>query len=175
MVQVVAARPKRFVASMNTVFQDGKPHETFEINLAAQTDITPQKILSPDGVAATSWDYSAAASATTTPREICVTEIPADYPGRDIYDKATAYGSAAKNVPAASIEVGDIFTLTTAVNCTGIDEGTILIIGTDDIVAPDLSPDALTSTGHIFKLMQAISATEIVVKYMGLGTVDLAP
>lgn len=177
MVQIVAARPKRYVASMNTVFQDGKPHETFEVTLATleTPNITPQKIISPDGVAATSWDYAPATSATAMPKEIAVTEIPNDYPGRDQYDKATAYGSAAKNVPVGAIEVGDVFTLTTAVNCTGFDEGCKLTLGTDDIVAIDNSPDAFTALGHCFKLVQAISATEIVVKYEGLAMFDLVP
>lgn len=175
MVQIVAARPKRYQASYNTVFQDGKPHETWEVTLDAEVDITPQKIVSPKGVAATTWDYAIATSATTTPHEIAITEIPNDYPGRNQYDKSTAYGSAAKEVPVAAIEIGDIFTLTTAVNCTGLNEGDLFTLGTDDIVAIDLTPDALTSTGHAFKLLQAISATEIVVQYMGYATFDIAP
>jgi len=160
---------------MNTVMADGKPHRQIEVTLAAESDITPQKLLCPTGVAATTWDYHPAASATTSPRDLAISEIPNDYPGRNIYDKATAYSASAKNVPVIPLEIGDRFYLTTAVDCTGLDEGAIFILGTDDIFAPDLTPDALTTVSHSFKLLFAVSATEVVLQYMGLGTFDIAP
>jgi hypothetical protein len=179
MVQIINARGKTYPASMGDVMADGKPHEQIEILLAAQADITPQKLLSPDGVAATTWDYAPIASTTTVPKDIVVTQIPVDYAfnnsNRDQFDKSTAYAASSQKVPAIPLEIGDKFYLTTAVNCTGLDEGAILIIGTDDIVAIDNTPDALTTTSHWFKLLYAVSATEIVVQYMGIGTFDIAP
>jgi len=177
MVQVIGARGKTYKQALNDVMEDNKPHETIYVKLTG-ADITPMKLISPDGVGATTWDYSVAASATTTPKDIAVVQIPIDYvmgtTNRSGYDKASVFAAASIDVPAIPLEVNDIFHLTTAVNCTGFDEGCMLICGTDDIVAIDYSPDALTTTTHIFKLLFAISTTEIVVQYMGLGTVDLA-
>lgn len=174
MVQVVGL--KTYGACFNSAVADGKPHKRIEVDLAAEADIKPLKLIQPDGVAAKSFDYAAKESPGTSSNKgrIWVTDVPIDYPGRDQFDQTTAYAASSKGVPAFECEIDREYYLNTATDMTGYDEGQILVCANDgDVAKPDDdSPDAVTVTVHAFVLMYAVSATQIVIKYKGLIAID---
>jgi len=174
MVQVVGLRS--YPACFNTVVADGKPHKIVEIDLAAQADIAPMMLVCPDGVAAKSFDLNPVASANIlwANNIIAITEIPVDYPSRDMYSKAV-YAASSKAVPAVILEIGREYSLKTATDMSGYNEGQILVPAANGDVSKvaDESPDALVVLAHGFELLYAVSATEIVIKYLGLIPVDM--
>jgi hypothetical protein len=177
MVQVIGISDT-YPSALRTVVADGKPHKEIEINLAAEADITPMMLVAPCGVAATTWDLNVVASANIIWANgfIAITQIPADYPGRDVYDRTTAYSASDTKVPAVPLEIGREYFLKTATDMTLYNQGQILVPAANGDVAKvtDESPDSLVCLSHGFMLIYCVSTTEIVVKYLGLIPVDMA-
>jgi hypothetical protein len=165
-----------YPAATNSCVADGKPYKQISINLAAETDIAPLKLVEPTGVAATTFDLATTTGANVIWDQciLMITDIPADYPGRNMWDKATAWSSGDTRVPAVEVEVDRDYYLTTATDMTGYNQGQILTVSDGDLSkATDESPDALVCLGHCFQLRYAVSATEIVVRYKGLAPFDM--
>ncbi len=177
MVQVIGISDT-YPSALRTVVADGKPHKQIEINLAAEADISPMKLVCPCGVAATTWDLNVVASANIIWANglIAITEIPDDYPGRDAYDRTTAYSTSDTKVPAVPLEIGREYYIRTATDMSLYNQGQLLVPAADGDLAKvtDESPDNLLCLSHGFMLIYCVSTTEIVVRYLGLIPVDMA-
>jgi len=165
-----------YPACTGTCVADGKPYKQLQFDLAAEADIYPLNLVEPTGVAAATMDL-----ATTTGANVIwdqsllfVTDIPVDYPGRDMYSQLV-YAASDKNVPMVEVEVGRDYYLKTATDMLLYNQGQVLTISNGDLAkATDESPDALACLGHIFQLRYAVSATQIVVRYKGFAAFDMA-
>lgn len=166
-----------YPACSGTCVADGKPYKQLQFDLAAETDIYPLKLVEPTGVAATTMDLATTTSANIIWDQslLFVTDVPADYPGRDMYDITTAYSSGDKNVPMVEVEHDRDYYITTATDMTAYNQGQTLTVSNGDLSkATDESPDALVCLGHLFQLRYAVSTTQIVVRYKGFAPFDMA-
>jgi hypothetical protein len=160
--------PKKY----NTVVADGKPHKRFEGTIAAVTTVFPGSLLKQTAGTFDSHG-TAAASLATSQSEIYIAEIAIDFPDRAPFS-LLAYAASSVGVPILKCEVGREYHIKTAVNMTAYTVGELLVPGAaGDLARPtDTTPGALEYNAHGFILLEAISATEIVCKYVGLTAID---
>lgn len=153
---------------LDSVVADGKPYQKRSINLAAQEDLKPLRLvynsgselfdLTPDNFGGGDGEGA-----------IWLLDIPHSYPGRSDFDKTTAYESSSKNVPAVKLEIGRQYHVTSG-DLTAQNEGLILKCGADGIVDEPAVPANTTpdTIGFGFSLVEAVSTTESVVEFLGL-------
>jgi hypothetical protein len=164
-----------YPAATNSCVADGKPFKVIEVSLDAEADIAPLKLGYPSGVTATKFDLGQAAGNGHWAQSIVgVFDIPADYPGRNMWDKATAWSASDTKVPWVECEFGRDYYITTATDMTNYNQGQSLVAAADGDLAKaaDESPDACILKGPQFQLRYAVSTTEIVVRFMGWGLHD---
>lgn len=165
---------RTYPPAMNSAVADGKPHKRYEVNLAAESDIKPLKLL--HNVTSTTFDLcpAAATNLATAKSTIWISDIPTDHPNIDKPYSQDAYDASAEGVPVLECEKGRQYYLNTAVDMTGYTIEELLIPAADgDLARPtDVTPGALEYNAHGFKLKYAVSITQIVIEYEGLVGID---
>lgn len=154
---------------------DKLPYQQFAVTLAAEVDIRPLKLGYCIKTTAT-FDLCPTrhCSADTEAGDIYVFDIPADYPARTSFDQSTAYAASAELVPVVRCQLGRYYHICTATDYTSYSEGQILVPAANgDLAIPtDPTPGAIELSTHCFRLIHAISTTQIVVQYMGFYSYD---
>lgn len=164
-------------ACTRTVVADGKPHQEIEVTLAAETDIVPMRacyMATASGLLFDTCPQNYGGTTIIFDMDIFISQIPADFPGRSMYDKTTAYGASTTKVPMVGpLEENRKYHMYGG-DFTALNAGTKLKCGASGILEQPGDPDgvAMDKYGHVFSLVYAISTTEVVVKYKGLGYWD---
>ena len=155
-------------ACLNTVIADGKPHKKVKLK-SDEVDITPMMLVYPSTAASGLFDqapdnYGGADGEGF----VYLVEIPHDYPGRDNFDKTTAFADLAEYEGYRCQKNREYHVISG--DLTGEYEGLILKCGAAGIVdepavAANTTPDTI---GHGFVLIKGVSTTESIVEYIGL-------
>jgi len=176
---VVQTEEINYTACMNSVVADGKPHEQVEITLVDTATVYPMRLVFPTTAAlfdVCAADYGGAGTGLGTQAEdIFLTEIAQDYPGRSMFDKTTVYPASSARVPALKLVEGRKYHLESIGDYSALHEGQLLVVDAGGKVG--LAVDAKTTpdtNGHTFSLVAAVSTTEVVATYKGLGWYDKA-
>ena len=161
---------------ISTVVADGLPHEQIEIDLDNVATIYPGYAVRYV-TANAAWDLTGdtyGIGETNMHGFVYLVQVPADYPGRDQYDRTTVFPNSSKKVPAVKWKIGRKYHIIAEADHSALHEGQLLIIdtGRSRIPVNDATPDAYAVRVHLLALVEAVSTTEDVVEYLGFGMID---
>ena len=160
---------------MNSVIADGKPHKKKTITVKTGiTDISPRKLILPESGAV--FDLcTALAGHGAYEGSPWIADVPVDMPGRDMFDKATAFAALAE-IPAVKCEIDREYYIDQGgTSESAYVEGQILVCAADGVLAiPGVAAGTTIDVFGIFgfEFIDYSDTNEIIVKYLGRVSID---